>query len=102
MGSGTTGSVAAAKKRQKQLRPKKSIGKNKTKDKKTKSSKGKTKKNIKKNGSDSQTAVVKVERVLVERPSISQQLTFLIDHYQSANGVQLSSLELDSLKGSPF
>ncbi|XP_057783692.1 uncharacterized protein LOC131001342 isoform X2 [Salvia miltiorrhiza] len=101
MGTGTTGSVAAAKKRQKQrpqLRPKKSIAKTKTKDKKKKSSKDNTKRNLKKKGSESETAVVKVERILVERPSISQQLSFLIDQYQSANGVQLSSLELDSLK----
>ncbi|KAH6786730.1 U3 containing 90S pre-ribosomal complex subunit [Perilla frutescens var. hirtella] len=84
------GSATAAKKRQKQLRPKKSIGKNKIK-KKTP-----TKTNIKNKGSE--TTVVKTVTELVERPTVSQQLSFLIDQYQSANGVQLSSLEIDSYK----
>ncbi|KAG6394832.1 hypothetical protein SASPL_145422 [Salvia splendens] len=97
MGSGTTGAAKKHQKRRPQLQPKKSIAKNKTKDKKKKSSKGNSKRNQKKNGSESETPFVKVERVIVERPTISQQLTFLIHHYQSANG-QLSSLELDSLK----
>ncbi|XP_057958815.1 protein CMS1 [Malania oleifera] len=34
----------------------------------------------------------------VEVASASQQLSFLLDEFQSANGVQLSSLELESIK----
>jgi outer membrane biosynthesis protein TonB len=32
-------------------------------------------------------------------PAAEQQLSFFLDQFQSANGVQLSSLELDSIKG---
>lgn len=99
------GSATAAKKRQKQrpqLRPKKSIGKNKIKGKKKKSSDNNTKNNIKKNDPEMTVVKLKSEITVTERPTVSQQLSFFIDQYQSANAVQLSSLELDSLKGCPF
>lgn len=99
------GSATAAKKRQKQrpqLRPKKSIGKNKIKGKKKKSSDNNTKNNIKKNDPEMTVVKLKSEITVIERPTVSQQLSFFIDQYQSANAVQLSSLELDSLKGCPF
>lgn len=98
---------AGAKKRQKQksqLRPKNSIDKSKTKDKKKKP-KNNTTSNEKKNEFETTaaaTAVGKRESVLIQRPTTSQQLSFFVDQYQSANRVQLSSLELDSLKGFPL
>ncbi|PIN12233.1 putative DEAD-box-containing helicase [Handroanthus impetiginosus] len=95
MGAATT--AAANKKPRKQpeqLRPKKSIRKTKTKDKKKKSSNNKIKNNEKKN----ENAVTARESNVVQWATASQQLSFFIDQYQSANRVQLSSLELDSLK----
>jgi protein CMS1 len=35
----------------------------------------------------------------LQPPSAAEQLSFFINQFQSANGVQLSSLELESLKG---
>ncbi|KAL3835038.1 hypothetical protein ACJIZ3_009774 [Penstemon smallii] len=105
MGRNTT-SAAATKRRSKQqppLRPKKSIGKIKNKDKKSKSDKSRSSKrseitNKKKTAASAEKGVVKNENEVVQWPTPSQQLSFFIDQYQSANRVQLSTLELDSLK----
>ncbi|KAI3459717.1 hypothetical protein Pfo_016380 [Paulownia fortunei] len=97
------GTATATKKRQKrqpQLRPKNSIRKPKTKDKKKMSSNNKIKSNEKKNENEAAaaTAVGERENNVVQWATASQQLNFFINQYQSANRVQLSSLELDSLK----
>ncbi|KAK4489126.1 hypothetical protein RD792_004920 [Penstemon davidsonii] len=105
MGPNTT-SAAATKRRSKQqppMRPKKSIGKIKNKDKKSKSDKSRSSKrsenkNKKKTAASAEKGVVKSENEVVQWPTPSQQLSFFIDQYQSANRVQLSTLELDSLK----
>lgn len=43
-----------------------------------------------------------VEVAVEEATTPSQQLSFFLNHYQSSNKIQLSSLELDSIKGSVF
>ncbi|KAL0432972.1 UNVERIFIED_CONTAM: protein CMSS1 [Sesamum latifolium] len=96
----TTGAAAATKKQQK-LRPKNSIRKNKTKDKKKKPSNNKVKSNEKKSEIGKAAAAktpAQWGKTVVQRATASQQLSFFVNQYQSANRVQLSSLELDSLK----
>ncbi|KAK4421564.1 protein CMSS1 [Sesamum alatum] len=102
MGAATaTAGAAAATKKQQKLRPKNSIRKNKTKDKKKKPSNNKIKSNEKKSeigkAAATTTSGQRVKNV-VQRATASQQLSFFVNQYQSANRVQLSSLELDSLK----
>ncbi|KAL2242492.1 protein CMSS1 [Sesamum indicum] len=101
MGAATANAgAAAASKKQQKLRPKNSIRKNKTKDKKKKPSNNKVKSNEKKNETGKAAAKTPAQRGknVVQRATASQQLSFFVNQYQSANGVQLSSLELDSLK----
>ncbi|KAL0368626.1 UNVERIFIED_CONTAM: hypothetical protein Scaly_1081500 [Sesamum calycinum] len=102
MGAATaTAGAAAATKKQQKLRPKNSIRKNKTKDKKKKPSNNKVKSNEKKSEIGKAAAAetpTQRGRNVVQRATASQQLSFFVNQYQSANRVQLSSLELDSLK----
>ncbi|KAK9288880.1 hypothetical protein L1049_017346 [Liquidambar formosana] len=63
------------------------LGPNRAKKNKTKKKVNKTKKNQNNNESNG-----------VQRASASQQLSFFLNQFQSANGVQLSSLELESIK----
>lgn len=76
------------KKKELSVRPKKL--KNKEKEK-TKASKGKTK-----NGGSN------LGNGVVCGTTASEQLNFFIHQFQSANRVQLSSLELESFKGRPY
>ncbi|XP_051118317.1 uncharacterized protein LOC127242706 [Andrographis paniculata] len=104
MGSSSTATVAAAKERGKHqpgLRSKHGIKKTKTKERNKQSSKSKSKSNAEKNRGDKSVAAAaeeKQEIKAIEWATASQQLSFFINHYQSANGVALSSLELDCLK----
>ncbi|KAG8375977.1 hypothetical protein BUALT_Bualt09G0015200 [Buddleja alternifolia] len=100
--SATATAGAASKKQQQQLRrPKKSISK-KTKNKIKNPSNHKIKSNEKKNAATkTATGTGKKENdvvVVVEWATASQQLTYFLNQYQSANRLQLSSLELHSLK----
>ncbi|KAL8486936.1 hypothetical protein ACS0TY_023578 [Phlomoides rotata] len=98
MGSGTADAAAKKRRKQKsQLQPKSSIHKSKVKDKKKKPSKNNEEKKEFETTAAA-TTVGKRESGVIQRPTASQQLSFFIDQYQSANRVQLSSLELDSLK----
>ncbi|CAK9183213.1 unnamed protein product, partial [Ilex paraguariensis] len=71
------------------------LGPNRAKTKKSKNTKHKTSKleikntKIKRNES---------KNVVIESPTALQQMNFFLSQYQSANGVQLSSLELESIK----
>ncbi|KAK6118584.1 hypothetical protein DH2020_047670 [Rehmannia glutinosa] len=101
MATATTTTTKRRQKRQpQQLRPKNSIRKPKTQGKKKKSSNNKLKSNEKRseNETAAATAVGKRENDVVQWATASQQLSFFVNQYQSANYVQLSSLELDSLK----
>ncbi|KAL0392535.1 UNVERIFIED_CONTAM: protein CMSS1 [Sesamum radiatum] len=102
MGAATaTAGAAAATKKQQKLRPKNSIRKNRTKNKKKKPSNNKVKSNEKKSEIGKAAAAetpTQRGRNVVQRATASQQLSFFVNQYQSANRVQLSSLELDSLK----
>ncbi|KAL3634398.1 hypothetical protein CASFOL_021452 [Castilleja foliolosa] len=89
--------TTATNKRQKRPPPTKSLSKpTKTIDKKNKSGKNKIKDSGKKKRTENEIAAG--ESDVVQWPSASQQLSFFVNQYQSANSVQLSSLELDSLK----
>lgn len=82
------------KKKELSVRPKKLKTKEERKSKekeKSKASKGKTE-NSESNYGDG----------VVRGPTASEQLSFFIHQYQSANRVQLSSLELESFKGLPY
>ncbi|KAK4387964.1 hypothetical protein Sango_2403000 [Sesamum angolense] len=106
MGAATaTAGAAAATKKQQKLRPRNSIHKNKTKDKKKKPSNNKVKSNEKKSKIGKAAAAetpTQRGRNVVQRATASQQLSFFVNQYQSANRVQLSSLELDSVKEGSF
>lgn len=61
-----------------------------TKYKKKKGQKNTTRKAENENGND---------EVQAPSASASEQLSFFLNEFQSANGIQLSSLELESIKG---
>ncbi|GFP80679.1 protein cmss1 [Phtheirospermum japonicum] len=70
----------------------------KTIDKKKKSSNNKIKDSGKKKKTENEIAIGESKNDVVICPTASQQLSFFLNQYQSANSFQLSSLELDSLK----
>ncbi|KAL6580732.1 hypothetical protein OROMI_006655 [Orobanche minor] len=92
--------VAPTNKRQKPLPPTNSIRKTKTIGKKKKEhSNNKIRNNGKKEKIENGTTVGgERENGVVQCANASQKLNFFVNQYQSATGVQLSSLELDSLK----
>lgn len=104
-------SATPSKRKKKQLpldskRPKisKTKSKDKEKKKKKKNSGGNTlidstKIREKKNVTESTEAAENDGNYGVQLATASLQLRFFVHQYQSANGVQLSSLELESLKG---
>lgn len=97
---GTTdrsGSAAVKKRKRQKLPPKKSTSKETKNDVKYSSDK------IKSNGKKKKEIEAKVDKQqrndAAQLATASQQLEFFVHQYQSGNGAQLSSLELDSLKG---
>ncbi|CAA0818648.1 Unknown protein [Striga hermonthica] len=86
--------AAAPNKRRKPQPPKtETIGK-----KIKKSRKSKTQNSVEKKSEDEITVGGRTDGDAVQRATASQQLSFFINQFQSANSVQLSSLELESLK----
>jgi hypothetical protein len=65
-----------------------------------KSKKTKTKKSKNKLDSSTKASKIKVQDVCLQGLSSQEQLKFFIDKYQSANQIQLSSLEIESIKDS--
>ncbi|GER41661.1 ATP-dependent RNA helicase DDX1 [Striga asiatica] len=87
--------AAATNKRLKKHPPKtKTIGK-----KIKKSRKNETQNSVEKKSEDEITVGGRTDGDVVQWPTASQQLSFFINQFQSANSVQLSSLELESLNG---
>lgn len=110
MGSATktTGGDSKKHRKQQRLRPKNPIGKKRTQDKnppkKTKDKKKKKSSDENKNtvNSEAPKTARKREIAVAQWATASQQLSFFINQYESANRIQLSSLELDSLQGLPY
>lgn len=90
------GSLKAEKRLKKSLAPKRAKTKKKKDDNQTKSIKKKKDKNksVENNKNDDV-----VQNNDVKPASASELLSFFLNQFQSANAVQLSSLELDSIKG---
>lgn len=91
-----TASAAVKKRKRQKLPPKKATSKETKNEVKSSSNKSKS------NGKKKKEIEAKVDKQqrhdAVQLETASQQLEFFVHQYQSGNGAQLSSLELDSLK----